>query len=37
MDKCMRMMSCVTESKHSSDDLKDLQAFFERECANVCV
>ena len=25
MDKCRRMMSWVTESKRSSDDLKDLQ------------
>ena len=37
MGECMRMMSLVTESKRSSDDLKDLQTFFEREWANVCV
>ena len=33
----MRMLSWVAESKRSSDDLKDLQTFFEREWANVGV
>ena len=37
MDKCRRMLSWVAESKRSSDDLKDLQTFFEREWTNVGV
>ena len=37
MDKCRRMMSWVAEGKRSSDDLKELQTFLEREWTNVCV
>ena len=37
MDKCRRMMSWVAESKRSSDDLKDLLPFFEREWTNIGV
>ena len=37
MGECMRMLSWVAESKRSSDDIKDLLPFFEREWTNVGV